>query len=69
MSRLGAPRRPPTDASMLVKDAHADVVPACSPGDVLVSDASSIIFEFLALDRPIVLVTNPRRRAGPRLAR
>lgn len=49
----------------LVEDAHANVVPYLSASDVLVSDASSVIFEFLALDRPIVLITNPRHRADP----
>jgi hypothetical protein len=49
----------------LVEDTHADVVPYLSASDVLVSDASSVIFEYLALDRPIVLITNPRHRADP----
>jgi hypothetical protein len=49
----------------LVADTHADIVPYLLAGDILVSDASSVIFEFLALDRPIVLVTNPRHRADP----
>jgi hypothetical protein len=49
----------------LVADTHADVVPYLLASDLLVSDASSVIFEFLPLDRPIVLVTNPRHRADP----
>ena len=49
----------------LVEDTHADVVPYLLASDVLLSDASSVVFEFLALDRPIVLVTNPRHRADP----
>ena len=49
----------------LVRDTHADVVPYLLASDVLVSDASSVIFEFLALDRPIILVTNPRHTADP----
>ena len=53
---------------LLVDDTHADVVPYMLAADVLVSDASSVIFEFLALDRPIVLVTNPRHRADPAYA-
>jgi hypothetical protein len=49
----------------LVEDTHADVVPYLLAADVLLSDASSVIFEFLALDRPIILVSNPRRAADP----
>lgn len=49
----------------LVEETHADVVPYLLASDVLLSDASSVVFEFLALDRPIVLVTNPRHRADP----
>ena len=49
----------------LVEDTHADVVPYLLASDVLLSDASSVVFEFVALDRPIVLVTNPRHRADP----
>lgn len=50
---------------LLIEDTHADVVPYLLASDVLLSDASSVIFEFLALDRPIVLITNPRHRADP----
>src|SRR5262249_54256531 len=49
----------------LVRDTHADVVPYMLAADLLVSDASSAIFESLALDRPIILVTNPRHRNDP----
>ena len=49
----------------LVADTHADVTSYMLAADVLVSDASSAVFEFLALDRPIVLVTNPLHRADP----
>lgn len=49
----------------LVEDTHADVMPYLLASDVLLSDASSVVFEFLALDRPIVLMTNPRHRADP----
>jgi hypothetical protein len=49
----------------LVRDTHADVTPYLLAADVLVSDASSVVFEFLALDRPIILVTNPRHAADP----
>jgi hypothetical protein len=50
---------------LLVEDTHADVTPFMLAADLMVSDASSVIFEFLALDRPIVLVLNPRHRADP----
>lgn len=50
---------------LLVEDTHADIVPFMLAAHMLVSDASSAIFEFVALDRPIVLVTNPRHRADP----
>ena len=49
----------------LVRETHADVTPYMLAADALVSDASSAIFEFLALDRPIVLLTNPRHAADP----
>ena len=47
----------------LIDDRAADVMPYLKAADVLVSDASSVIFQYLALDRPIVLVTNPERRS------
>ena len=50
---------------LLVEDTHADIVPYLLASDVLLSDASSVIFEFLALDRPIILLTNPRHTADP----
>ena len=43
----------------LVDDPAADAAPWLRLADVLVSDVSSVAFQFLALDRPIVLVTNP----------
>ena len=49
----------------LVTDTHADIIPYMLASDVLLSDASSAIFEFLALDRPIVLFTNPLHAADP----
>lgn len=45
----------------LVEDAAADAQPWLGIADVLVTDASSVAFQYLALDRPIVLVTNPAR--------
>ncbi len=44
-----------------VEHPAADVIPYLQHSDLLISDASSVIFEFLALDRPIVLITNPSR--------
>ncbi|MDP8904797.1 MAG: CDP-glycerol glycerophosphotransferase family protein [Chloroflexota bacterium] len=49
----------------LVSDAAADVTPYLLAADLLVSDVSSVTFLFLALDRPIVLVTNPRHPFDP----
>ena len=43
----------------LVGDPVADVVPYLMAADALVSDASGVIFQYLALDRPIVLIANP----------
>ncbi|OUR79033.1 hypothetical protein A9Q83_05470 [Alphaproteobacteria bacterium 46_93_T64] len=45
----------------LVDDAGADVVPLLKRADLLVSDVSSVMFQFLALDRPIVAINNPDR--------
>lgn len=45
----------------LVEDTHSSVYSYFQIADVLISDASSVMFYFLALDRPIVLVTNPKR--------
>lgn len=44
----------------LVKNPAADIAPLLTAADVLVSDASGVIFQYLALDRPIVLITNPQ---------
>ena len=46
----------------MIEDPTANVIPYLKRADLLVSDASSVIFQFLALDRPIVLITNPERR-------
>jgi CDP-glycerol glycerophosphotransferase (TagB/SpsB family) len=43
----------------LVNDPVADVAPYLMAADALVSDASGVIFQYLTLDRPIVLITNP----------
>jgi hypothetical protein len=60
-ARLAAAHR----GVLLVPDTHTDVVPYLLASDVLVSDASSVVFEFLALDRPVILLTNPRHTADP----
>ena len=49
----------------LVRDTHADVTAYMLAADALISDASSTVFEFLALDRPIILITNSLHRADP----
>ena len=49
----------------LVDDAAADVMPYLKAADVLVSDASSVVFQYLAVDRPIVQINNPERHASP----
>jgi CDP-glycerol glycerophosphotransferase (TagB/SpsB family) len=46
---------------VIVMDADADIYSTFPFTDVLVTDASSVMFYFLATDRPAVLVTNPRR--------
>jgi hypothetical protein len=53
------------DSGVLLVAADDDITPYMLAADVLVSDASSVIFQFLALDRPIVLVTNPMHRWDP----
>lgn len=45
----------------LVEDRSVDIMEWMNAADVLVSDASSVLLEFLALDRPIVLINNPER--------
>lgn len=45
----------------LVDDPAADVAPYLKAADVLISDASSVTYQFLALDRPIILIANPDR--------
>lgn len=50
---------------VVADDPAMDVVPLLAAADVLVSDVSSVIFSFLALDRPIVLLTHPLREQDP----
>jgi len=45
----------------LVEDTDSSVYDYFPLADVLLSDASSVIFYYLALDRPLILVSNPRR--------
>ncbi len=49
----------------LVEDPANDGMALLPLADVLVSDASSLIFAFLACDRPLVLVTHPDRKQDP----
>ncbi|MBA7569687.1 hypothetical protein ES708_11428 [subsurface metagenome] len=50
---------------ILLVDGDADIYPYFPLTDILLSDAASPIFYFLALDRPIILVNNPLRfKAG-----
>lgn len=46
-------------------DPASDLIPTLLEADLLVSDASSAIFHFLALDRPMVLIDNPERFSDP----
>jgi CDP-glycerol glycerophosphotransferase (TagB/SpsB family) len=49
----------------VVADLDADIHALMPEADVLLTDASSVMFYFLALDRPIVLVDNPLRFDDP----
>ena len=42
-------------------DPACDVYNIIDKGDILISDASSVIFYYLSLDRPIILVDNEKR--------
>lgn len=46
---------------ILMVDSDADIHPYFPLTDIMLSDASSVIFYFLALDRPIILINNPLR--------
>jgi tetratricopeptide (TPR) repeat protein len=48
----------------LVDSAAADVAPLLAAADVLVTDCSDLMFSFLVVDRPMVLVDNPDRLAA-----
>ncbi len=49
------------ERTLLVEDYNADNYEYLPVADMLLSDASSVIFYFLALDRPVILVNNPLR--------
>ena len=49
------------ERTLLVEESHSSVYPYFPVSDILLTDASSVMFYFLALNRPIVLVNNPRR--------
>jgi len=44
-----------------IGEPHADAAPYLLASDLLVSDASGVALQYLALDKPMVLVTNPKR--------
>ncbi|MBL4666123.1 MAG: CDP-glycerol glycerophosphotransferase family protein [Sneathiella sp.] len=45
----------------LVDDIAPEIVPLLSRADVLISDVSSVMFQYLALNRPIIALNNPDR--------
>lgn len=49
------------DVRVRFADPGADFYTLMCDADVLLTDASSVMFYYLALDRPLVLLTNPRR--------
>lgn len=53
------------DNVVLVDDPEADIIPYLKSADVLVTDASSVMFDFLAVDRPILLLRNPNHNRDP----
>jgi len=50
---------------LLVDDAQADPMPWLAAASAVVSDASGLAFAGLALDRPLVLLTNPDHARDP----
>ena len=50
--------------TLLIEDRGEDVMPWLNAADVLVTDASSVQLEYLALNRPLVLIDNPERLAS-----
>jgi hypothetical protein len=53
-------------AVRLADDPHEDIYPYFPYADAMLSDASSAMFYFLAIDKPLLLVANPRRRSAAR---
>lgn len=49
------------ERTLLVEDYNSNIYEYLPSADILLSDASSVIFYFLALDRPVILVNNPLR--------
>jgi len=50
--------------TLLIETRGEDIMPWLNAADVLVTDASSVQLEFLALNRPLVLIDNPERLAS-----
>lgn len=48
----------------MVENVDEDISPYLRRADVLVSDASSVMFQFLAMDRPVIGINNPDRFGG-----
>lgn len=53
------------DDTYLIENRGEDVMPWLKAADVLVTDASSVQLEYLALNRPLVLINNPERTDSP----
>jgi CDP-glycerol glycerophosphotransferase (TagB/SpsB family) len=51
---------------ILAADPAADAAPYLLAADALVSDASGVALQYLALDRPVVLISNPEAGADER---
>lgn len=49
------------ERTLLVEDSHSSVYQYMPLADIILSDASSVIFYFLAFNKPIILVNNPNR--------
>ncbi len=49
-----------------IDQAGEDIIPYLQVADILISDASSTMFLYLALDKPIIAINNPDRFKSPR---